>query len=256
MQSAVRERCGLPTLRRVGRGGESYVHIESLLTARQLAAAQAYVRSAEVQRALSDGILYHEDGANDENGGGGNGSSGRGETVAEAKKRQRAAARERQSAIAWLERCSENDDGRSPEAPGWLHSRLRAAARATHSVYGERFCPVGVDTAGRWTPRYEPVQYTEYGVGAHYAGWHTDAELDSEDTEDARAVTVVVLLSDTEAFAGGAFQVRVRGKVSTVPLRAGDAVCFPAKRLEHRVTKVRQGLRQSLVFWVTKPGGR
>lgn len=93
------------------------------------------------------------------------------------------------------------------QVPEWLHARLRDAARTTHAVYGERFCPVGVDSADRWTPRYEPVQYTEYGVGAHYAGWHTDAELDSTDTEDARAVTVVVLLSDTDAFDGGQFQV-------------------------------------------------
>ena len=37
-------------------------------------------------------------------------------------------------------------------------------------------------------------------------------------------------------------------------LRAGDCVCFPAKHLEHRVTKVKSGLRKSLVFWVSRAG--
>lgn len=94
--------------KRVGRGGASYLHIEALLSPRQLAAAQAYARSAEVQRALGDGILYHENGENDEN-------DDPRQTAAQAKKRQRGAARERQSSIAWLERCSENEDGKSPQ---------------------------------------------------------------------------------------------------------------------------------------------
>ena len=30
------------------------------------------------------------------------------------------------------------------------------------------------------------------GPGSHYASWHTDSELDSDDVEDTRGVTVVV----------------------------------------------------------------
>ena len=57
--------------------------------------------------------------------------------------------------------------------------------------------------------------------------------------------------------AGGHFEVKLggeRGKPSRVPLRAGDAVGFPARRLWHRVTKCRSGLRQSVVFWVRHNG--
>ena len=37
------------------------------------------------------------------------------------------------------------------------------------------------------------------------------------------------------------------------PLQAGDAVVFPAKKVWHRVTKTRSGLRRTVVFWVSAP---
>ena len=49
-------------------------------------------------------------------------------------------------------------------------------------------------------------------------------------------------------------EVEVSGKKQKVSLHAGDAIGFPAKRLYHRVTKVKSGLRKSLVFWVSRPG--
>ena len=149
-------------------------------------------------------------------------------------------------------RWRRNDGGADePPLPGWLDRRLRLAARATHQELGEKLCPVGHDKANRWRPRYEPVQYAEYGVGAHYQNWHTDAELDSNDPEDARAITIVMLLR--RANKGGKFQVRVNGKASEVALQPGDAIGFPAKRLEHRVTRCQAGLRQSIVCWVKHP---
>ena len=98
------------------------------------------------------------------------------------------------------------------------------------------------------------MQYAEYDVGSHYSGWHTDAEADSADLEDVRSLTVVLMLSDSAAYAGGHLEVRlggVHGKPSRVPLRAGDAVGFPAKHLWHRVTKCSAGLRQTMVFWAS-----
>ena len=44
--------------------------------------------------------------------------------------------------------------------------------------------------------------------------------------------------------------------VDNVKLEAGDAVVFPAKKVWHRVTKTRSGLRRTVVFWVSSaPGG-
>lgn len=74
----------------------------------------------------------------------------------------------------------------------------------------------------------------------------------------AFAAAIHEFLEESSSIPGPLYepQVRIGGKVSTVPLRAGDAVGFPAKRLQHRVTKCTAGLRQSLVFWVTRPGAR
>ena len=156
--------------------------------------------------------------------------------------------------MAWIERTSENP--KDPTTPPWLHRKLREAARATHQRLGDKLCPVGVDSLGRWTPRYEPLQYAEYGPGGHYKGWHTDGDLKERDPEDVRAITIVVLVSEPgNEFTGGAFECRLggkNGKAEKINLKAGDAIGFPAKRLEHRVCKTESGLRRSLVFWVSR----
>lgn len=242
--------------RRVGRANDSsYVIIEGVLSQRQLANARLCVGSDEVQAALDEGILFDEKSEDEAEGEPGQENAGNGQAAALPKagaKRKRVTS-QRKSRIAWLER---DDDDKSPRVPEWLHARLRLAAKATHARLGDKLCPIGVDSTGRWTPRYEPLQYAEYGPGAHYASWHTDAELNSDDPEDARAVTVVLLLSDTSAFTGGRFQVRSKGvRAHEVKLRAGDAIGFPSQRLEHRVTKCASGLRQTLVCWATRPSG-
>ena len=219
------------TQRRVDGDGKNcaYVLLPNVLSARQLAAARSFVASSEVQASLSEGerVTDHEQ-AND--------------------------ATDRRSRITWLERRPGEEADAPPKIPDWLHARLRAAARATHDELGDALCPIGADRHGRWRPRYEPVQYAEYDVGSHYSGWHTDAEADSADLEDVRSLTVVLMLSDSAAYAGGHLEVRlggVHGKPSRVPLRAGDAVGFPAKHLWHRVTKCSAGLRQTMVFWAS-----
>lgn len=235
--------------RRVGRAPDSsYVLFEGLLSARQLASAREYVGSAAVQSALDEGILFNEKSSEEEEEE--NKAPNNRQSVGSKRKRS---ASQRLSRIAWLER---EEDESSPKVPEWLHARMRHAAKLTHAALGEKLCPVGVDVSGRWTPRYEPLQYTEYGPGAHYASWHTDSEPNSDDPEDARAVTVVLLLSDPEAYTGGKFQVRSKTMRATeVKLRAGDAIGFPSQLLEHRVTKCHSGLRQTIVCWATRPYG-
>jgi hypothetical protein len=70
-------------------------------------------------------------------------------------------------------------------------------------------------------------------------------------------VTVVLLLSEPDVdFSGGSFEckVGVDGKKIKLKLKAGDAIGFPARHLEHRVNKTITGLRRSIVFWATRPG--
>jgi len=216
----------LPQPTRVGRGAESYLHFPSLLSAKDLSVVLDHVNGGEVQGAIEEGILFTDVGAN----------------------------RDRNSKVSWLERPSTADED-DPTVPEWLHTRLRKAAAATHTRYGDKLCPVGIDKLGRWTPKYEPIQYTEYPAGSHYGAWHTDGDVDEVDPEDTRSVTIVVLLaSPGEDFEGGHFEVEIKGKKSRVKLQAGDAIGFPAKRLYHRVTKITSGLRRSMVFWVSRPG--
>lgn len=211
--------------RRVGRAHDaSYVLFEGLLGERQLRNARAFAASDAVQAQLSEGILFDEKTAangyaseEEENEAQNEG----GTSAAPPAKKQKRNVAERRSRIAWLEREAAEGEA-SPVIPPWLHAQLRSAARTAHRLLGDKLCPIGVDALGRWTPRYEPVQYTEYGPGewlsrgvggwvggcscvcgraespsprgpgSHYASWHTDSELDSDDVEDTRGVTVVV----------------------------------------------------------------
>lgn len=210
--------------RRVGRGKNSYLRFEALLTPLQQTRVQGFVVQPAVQSQLF--------------GVGTVGSSSR---------------KDRDSRIALLGRPGSFLE---PEIPPWLDRKLRKAVLQTHSILGDGVCPLGIDSSGRCTPRYEPVQYAEYGRGGHYAAWHTDADVDESELVDLRCVTVVLMVSNAGAYEGGELEVRLgAGRVAArVRLRAGDAVAFPSKHLAHRVAKCRSGLRQTLVFWARRPG--
>ena len=208
---------------RVGGGKHSYLRFDGLLSRSQQATAQRFVASAALQRQLFP--------ANTTDG----------------------ASGDRNSRIAMLGRPGAPPP---PEIPAWLDRKLREACRTTHAIYGDQICPIGVDSLGRWTPRFEAVQYAEYAAGGHYRGWHTDAAAEESDAIDMRGVTIVLMISDAAAYEGGELEVRlgVEGKQSKVPLKAGDAVAFPAKHLCHRVNRCKGGKRQTLVFWARRPG--
>lgn len=214
-----------PTRR--GRGKRSFLQFDGLLSRRQQEAAQSFFASQDVQeQTYSAGTSSDSDSKSD-----------------------------RDSRIALLGRPGGSTG--LHEIPAWLDRKLRGACRVTHAVYGNTACPLGVDSRDRWTPRFEPAQYSEYRTGGHYRAWHTDADAVERDLMDLRCVTIVLMISDEAAYAGGQLEVRLgadKGKASQVPLRAGDAVGFPSKHLVHRVAKCTSGLRQTLVFWARRPG--
>lgn len=104
---------------------------------------------------------------------------------------------------------------------------------------------------------WEQTQYTTYGPGQHFFCWHQDAYADGHDQEDARQLTLVVMLSEREEYTEGAFEMKLppksgmKGRFSRkiVRLDAGDVIAFPAKKLVHRVQPVGTGTRRTLVFW-------
>ena len=166
---------------------------------------------------------------------------------------------DRNSRIALLGRPNSFPE---PTIPSWLDRKLRVACKKAHSIYGNQLCPLGIDSSGRCTPRYEPSQYAEYREGGHYSAWHTDADEDESDITDLRCVTIVLMVSDSDAYEGGALEVRLGGgakksdggggDVTTqVRLRAGDAVAFPSKHLWHR-GRDDERVAADLVFWASQ----
>lgn len=119
------------------------------------------------------------------------------------------------------------------------------------------------------------IQYTQYHQG-HYYGWHNDAgtldlikpksfsnicESRSEDfinknIEMVRKLSFSVQLSNHDEYEGGNVQfISETGKVYVAPRERGQVIIFDS-RTQHRVCKVRSGVRKSLVGWVVGPRWR
>lgn len=104
---------------------------------------------------------------------------------------------------------------------------------------------------------FENFQYTEYR--AEEAGkydWHMDmcmgnAHLPAEMIEP-RKLSMTLLLNDD--FKGGEFQINqgCEDEAQTVELKRGRMVGFPSWMI-HRVLPVTEGVRRSIVVWVTGP---
>lgn len=99
----------------------------------------------------------------------------------------------------------------------------------------------------------EQLQYSRYEAPAGGYDWHLDIASSSNMSQGAlRKISVVVQLSDPDECFGGELELRPARHVVVPFLEAGSAVLFPAYLL-HRVAPVKQGLRESLVTWVTGP---
>ena len=117
----------------------------------------------------------------------------------------------------------------------------------------------------------ESMQYTVYGPGEHY-GWHKDQGISSyykpvstgnrghgqelfqdfvnKNCEQVRKLSFSLLLSDPDTYEGGNLQLLdENGRSYFAPRRRGVIVLFDS-RTQHRVQKVKSGVRKSLVGWV------
>lgn len=118
----------------------------------------------------------------------------------------------------------------------------------------------------------QAVQYTRYGEGQYYK-WHNDANLSSSyrpigdaenlvndfvtvQSETIRKLSFVLQLSDVDDYEGGNLQIMdERGSSYIAPRQRGTMILFDS-RSQHRVTKVRSGVRKSIVGWVVGPRWR
>ena len=123
------------------------------------------------------------------------------------------------------------------------------------------------------------VQYAEYSSGSHYF-WHTDhgiskslqvyttgqSNQDSNtinpdyinqricmEHEVCRKLSISLQLSDEDEYEGGELQfLDESDKIYTAPKKKGTVIIFDS-RTRHRVRKVKNGVRKSLVGWVIGP---
>ena len=118
----------------------------------------------------------------------------------------------------------------------------------------------------------ESLQYTQYGPGEFY-GWHNDAGIASaykpesvgnrmggksedfinENTELVRKLSFVLQLSHPDDYEGGNLQLLDEtGKSYFAPRKRGTVILFDS-RTQHRVLRVKSGLRKSIVGWTVGP---
>ena len=93
----------------------------------------------------------------------------------------------------------------------------------------------------------ENIQIGEYSYedNGHY-DWH----LDIGEKCNFRKISVSVQLSDPQDYDGGDLQFNTNRNIRTAPKNKGDVILFPSYFL-HRVTKIKRGIRRSLVIWIT-----
>lgn len=98
---------------------------------------------------------------------------------------------------------------------------------------------------------HNQMQYTEYGPGQFY-GWHIDVNKMKIEKE-VRKLSFTLQLSDPDEYEGGEFQLlSYDNELYTAPKQKGTLIIFDSMS-RHRVTKIKSGLRKSLVGWVLGP---
>jgi len=96
----------------------------------------------------------------------------------------------------------------------------------------------------------EPAQFTEYPKGGFY-DWHMDAEVHCQFEPPVRKISMTILLSPQDEFEGGDLEFMTHGN-KPPQLLQGQAIFF-CSLIRHRVSKVKKGVRRSLVQWFGGP---
>jgi PKHD-type hydroxylase len=90
-----------------------------------------------------------------------------------------------------------------------------------------------------------PYQFTKYSVGDFYE-WHTDSDNDKNKN---RHYSIIIQLNDD--YQGGSLQLKDKNqKEYNLERGVGNLFIFDSNEI-HRVSKVTDGIRYSLVNWVT-----
>lgn len=99
----------------------------------------------------------------------------------------------------------------------------------------------------------EDFQYTVYdGTEKDHYTWHVDMISDSTNTNSPRKLSMVLQLSEPDSYRGGNLQIMTSASFTDVRKERGVVAAFPSYVL-HRVTPVTQGIRKTIVIWITGP---
>ena len=116
---------------------------------------------------------------------------------------------------------------------GFLNERLTKKLRETFNINGMEVTGLG------------PFQFTEYNEG-EYFNWHTDS---TNVVYRDRFTSIVIQLNDT--YEGGDLEIKnLKGELVPIENKIGTLYIFNS-RLRHRVTPIVNGVRYSLVNWVS-----
>lgn len=127
----------------------------------------------------------------------------------------------RKSSIGWISNL------------GFLNERLTNKLRETFNINGMEVTSLG------------DFQFTEYKEG-EYFDWHTD----STDTVYRDRFTSIVIQLNNE-YVGGVLEIKnLKGELVPIENKIGTLYIFNS-RLLHRVTPILNGVRYSLVNWVS-----
>tara|TARA_R100000963_G_C4638049_1_gene101913 strand:+ start:566 stop:1147 length:582 start_codon:yes stop_codon:yes gene_type:complete len=96
----------------------------------------------------------------------------------------------------------------------------------------------------------EPAQFTEYPKGGFY-NWHMDADVNCQMEPAVRKISMTILLNNPSEFEGGDLEFMTEGN-KPHNLQQGEAIFF-CSMIRHQVSKVKKGIRQSLVMWFGGP---
>lgn len=118
----------------------------------------------------------------------------------------------------------------------WVYNRLQTAIERANTTF--------------WNFNLysmpEHIQYTEYYAGGGHYDWHMDIGPQELST---RKVSITVQLSHPDEYIGGDLELLRSPEAEKAPRGYGSVVVFPSYMM-HRVTKVTEGTRKSLVLWV------
>jgi|TARA_B100000287_G_scaffold418671_1_gene455951 PKHD-type hydroxylase len=97
---------------------------------------------------------------------------------------------------------------------------------------------------------HDGLQYTVYdGTEKSFYDWHTDTGPGM----NHRKISLSIQLSEPDEYSGGTIELERVGMLDSPDvLEKGHAIMFPSI-MKHRVLPVTNGIRKSLVVWITGP---